>query len=550
MPKFRVGQRVVVLTETHGWGRVIPGMIGEVVNVPDYGDMCYTVIFRIYGYWRGQEICFRAAEVEEAEVEERVAVPEGVCAYCGEELGEDTNETTDGTVCEECIEHYESCAECGDNFRKEGMIDTEDGLVCEPCFEEYYRTCDDCGTKSKEGCGTVDGWVCNSCYNENYHTCARCNDVVPADDTTWVSSSSGDTVRWCAHCSDTFAHRCGDCGQYFTRSAMVTDDICDRCFSDHYGTCGGCGEPVHNDDSYYDEDADEDMCRGCHEGTSRQPTGLREYGYKPTPKFHGVGPLFLGVELEMEAKDCSIGSLREELQTDETLYYMKRDGSLSNGLEVVSHPCSLTYHREEFGWADILQKARKEGARSHDTTTCGIHVHLSRKFFSRVEETRFVAFVNVHSANLIKIARRAGTGYTSYKAKELGAKRITTQEGRYEAVNMYNSTTLEVRIFKGTLKYESFMACLEICDAMARFIKGSNIAEIMQSTDENWGKFLQFLSGKPEYANLYNYMVARSMRVAGPPVVKAPRVRKPKGTKADNYVSFCDYWSQETAFAA
>ena len=58
--------------------------------------------------------------------------------------------------------------------------------------------------------------------------------------------------------------------------------------------------------------------------------------------------------------------------------YIKSDGSLNDGMELVSQPCSIKYHRELFYWDKILQCARDCHYVSHNTKTCGLHVHIGR----------------------------------------------------------------------------------------------------------------------------------------------------------------------------
>lgn len=66
--------------------------------------------------------------------------------------------------------------------------------------------------------------------------------------------------------------------------------------------------------------------------------------------------------------------------------YFKHDGSLDEGCELVTHPMSPEYMMSDAGkkmWRDICEAALAEGMRSHDTSTCGLHVHVSRDFFGK-----------------------------------------------------------------------------------------------------------------------------------------------------------------------
>lgn len=61
--------------------------------------------------------------------------------------------------------------------------------------------------------------------------------------------------------------------------------------------------------------------------------------------------------------------------------YIKSDGSLDDGMELVSHLMTLDYHKD-YCWSDIMRKAVSLGYRSHQTSTCGLHIHINRTAFS------------------------------------------------------------------------------------------------------------------------------------------------------------------------
>ena len=52
--------------------------------------------------------------------------------------------------------------------------------------------------------------------------------------------------------------------------------------------------------------------------------------------------------------------------------YIKSDGSLSDGMEIVTHPMSLRYHKDKMPWAEIMRSAIRMDYRSHKTSTCGL----------------------------------------------------------------------------------------------------------------------------------------------------------------------------------
>jgi hypothetical protein len=58
---------------------------------------------------------------------------------------------------------------------------------------------------------------------------------------------------------------------------------------------------------------------------------------------------------------------------------------------------------------------------------------------------------------------------------------------RYEALNFKNDKTIEFRLFKGTLKYQTIMACLEFTFATWHFCKDASQTQLTTS------EFLKFI---------------------------------------------------------
>lgn len=68
----------------------------------------------------------------------------------------------------------------------------------------------------------------------------------------------------------------------------------------------------------------------------------QSYSYKPAPRFFGDGPVYLGVELEVEAPSYEAKQAGLAAEDRPGWCYAKRDGSLSStGWEMVTHPISL-----------------------------------------------------------------------------------------------------------------------------------------------------------------------------------------------------------------
>lgn len=140
---------------------------------------------------------------------------------------------------------------------------------------------------------------------------------------------------------------------------------------------------------------------------------------------------------------------------------------------------TLNYHRKGMAWADILHKAVSMGYKSHQAGTCGLHVHVNRNAFGRTEDeqeaciARILYFFEKHWEELLKFSRRtqrqldrwaARYGYKEQPREILEHAKKGYHGGRYTCVNLQNDSTIEFRMFRGTLKLNTLIATLQLVD--------------------------------------------------------------------------------------
>ena len=117
------------------------------------------------------------------------------------------------------------------------------------------------------------------------------------------------------------------------------------------------------------------------------------------------------------------------------------------------------------------------GYLSHAAGTCGLHVHISRLAFGCTYEqqeaaiARLLYFVEKFWAELLRFSRRTQSQMNRWAARY--GIRLTPSEqmnhaknscaGRYTAVNLTNADTVEIRMFRGTLKLNTLKATLPVC---------------------------------------------------------------------------------------
>ena len=311
--------------------------------------------------------------------------------------------------------------------------------------------------------------------------CCHCGQTHPLENRVMV----GDDAL-CERCANEETVICSRCGERVYRDDNAGDEntpLCQPCYDRHYTSCVRCGRIIHLDDAYYeDDDEDDPLCYDCHTHARRNKM-IEDYYYKPEPLFHGDGSRYFGVELEVDGAgedDASAGQIMGIANGNgaENLY-CKHDGFLDDGFEMVTHPMTLEYHMKEMPWARILHEAIHLGYTSHQATTCGLHVHVNRDAFGNTEEAqdaviaRILYFFEKNWEELLKFSRRTPRqlerwatryGYKDQPKELLDHAKKGYHGGRYTSVNLTNTDTIEFRIFRGTLKYNTLIATLQLLD--------------------------------------------------------------------------------------
>src|SRR5699024_5639288 len=144
----------------------------------------------------------------------------------------------------------------------------------------------------------------------------------------------------------------------------------------------------------------------------------------------GKDKLYMGVELEIDEGGEDEDSAEEIYyianRTADHLY-MKHDGSLDNGFELVSHPMTLNYHKGKMPWRDILRKAINLHYRSHQAETCGLHIHVNKHAFGRTQAeqedviARLVLFYEKFWAEILRFSRRTESQANHWASRYGGA---------------------------------------------------------------------------------------------------------------------------------
>ena len=384
------------------------------------------------------------------------------------------------------------------------------------CIPQYIYNdiakCSDCGMITT--CASVsDGkYVCRKCLDKGYFECASCGEYHPLSEAHIV-----DGLIYCSTCTRNYVYKCPECGkEHFRRWAIEIDgeptSLCLDCLPLKYDRCQKCGKYFKKGDSSINLYVDEYICDKCKDiimgnidhgivgyhcfNSSKYKIGRR---YMSGEK--GKDLLYYGIELETES--CYLDDIDvDSWVNDGNLIHAESDGSLDDdtGVEWITMPCTLEYHRREFGWNEFCKELVHKGTISHNSSNCGLHIHVNRDGLTPSVIAKMDFLINRMKMLGVILARRNSfysSDYSSNKALEwaigywdevqkgllynirkhkgysysVRTGRDLSHGERYRAVNVTNPYTVEVRIFRGTLNPETIIATLEYVDAVITFAK-------------------------------------------------------------------------------
>lgn len=367
------------------------------------------------------------------------------------------------------------CAICGsvsDNLR-DARINGELVRVCDDCVADLHMVeCRHCGVYHTPytDCTKVDGgyWVCDTCLDELYTRCDECGDYILTEDANYIDGAM----------------------------------LCDWCLDNRYTTCRVCGSLVRY--TQYIDDVGE-VCEDCYRQMREH---FHDYNYKPEAVYYRTdtddeNSLLFGVESEIAGANNTYALCNELRRDIGDSLYCKYDGSLnSGGVEMVTHPCTLAYHRDYMGWDRIYSTAANRDACADES--CGLHIHVGRQQMGQTPTERYetaakiVMVVHAIWDDLVDFSGRDGyqiddwcqrpsvgcfrhyedMGYTDlYEAAT-----ASVADSRYHAVNLQNTATVEFRIFAGTDAESRVLSCLNVTNDIVTFAMTHTPEECLNTT--------------------------------------------------------------------
>ncbi|MFC9249903.1 hypothetical protein [Amycolatopsis thailandensis] len=399
-----------------------------------------------------------------------------------------TDQLTLRCDCSTCVEAMPSCDGC--DLPTESALPSDDhGDVCVTCAKSIgLYPCAECPTL------IADGDTCNvhSAPQPDSFVCGDCRSCRTGE----TSFHATDGRELCGICVEAY-HQCDGCSlfdEYSTaaENSDITQTFCYPCGRDHgYYECRSC-ESLINHGDYCATHIDNAAYDSIH-----------SYDFKPEPIFHGIGPRYLGMELEINVPRGELASCVDDAtEALGELGYLKEDGSIARGFELVTHPMSYRWALDSFPW-QLLSDLHAKGCTGDGI---GLHVHISRAAFAdSFHIYRWMKFVYRNASDVQRLARR----YSSYAAFD-DRERVLVKETckgerippRTLAINTQPEDTLELRVFASSLDAGEVQAALAFADASVGYTRDLTISDLAQRGAWNWNSFTQWLLTRPKYSPL------------------------------------------------
>lgn len=394
-----------------------------------------------------------------------------------------------------------------------------------------------------------DNIFCEECKNKFLSKCVGCGKFYKKEGIKIDKKGN----LYCICCYDNFYGRCQSCEEETLRTSLKQykeNVYCQTCWEIRFGTCEICQNVVFLERLIFNEEYNITHCLNCNPKTK----DIRNYAYRPMKwdfkelpyetknvtkvREKQVGEikqieinertLFMGVELEVEpssevVKETIRGNKNPLLNEAhkflsflkseylDNMFYLKYDSSI-NGFEIVTHPFSLKYSHKYLKWEKILKWLVKNNFTSYLNERCGLHVHLNKAHFNKLDLIKLRTFFSVNSVPLFAFSKRSEKmmEFAKYEVFNLSTFRTELQIGRHWALNINtDKNTVEIRIFRGTLSYERFIASLQFAQAVAFYVKNVGIGFLINNKD-SWQHFIDWCKQETSYSHFVKYVLSKT----------------------------------------
>ena len=197
-----------------------------------------------------------------------------------------------------------------------------------------------------------------------------------------------------------------------------------------------------------------------------------------------------GIENECATLPRNIGAVAFDRKVEKTCpetyckYDVSIDSTYGDGLEVITHPCSIGYWFNS-KLAERLSATAKDCGFSGDNHSCGLHVHISRSPFEKARmdmhdiECKYVLMFERFWDEFLAVSKRADgaltyAGRTHCTSLDRAERFLRNQHAdhdeRYYCINAQNAHTIEVRLWAGTSNPSIMKAYISLCNGISQFL--------------------------------------------------------------------------------
>ena len=374
-------------------------------------------------------------------------------------------------LCDQHIIHGNDWLVCKDK----AIAHIEDAVLCEYC-EEYYSTNEDFREVNVSH-GRTQYWS-ERAWENNAFFCDWTSEHYSDRDFHQVQvSETGDYV--CLEANEEDLYYWDSDNDYHNEPEPDEDE------EEEYAACGRSG--YHSD-----------------RNTRKRWSNLGNYDSKNADVF--------GVELEMKAN--SQGDLEDICaRANGCGFLAEYDGSLDEtlGVEIVAPPIPLAKFRKGV-WSEFMDGIRRLGV-GWDAGTCyGIHISITRSTLSKAQQSKFVRFFADNKAFCEAIAGRRETHYARYQRQSWKVCECYETE-KYLAASIRSENRVEVRIFRSTLKFSSFLKNVQFVAALVEFVRQSSMS---RNTAVEFIKFASHKSRHNRFRELLAFFAEKNLNGSAP----------------------------------
>lgn len=298
--------------------------------------------------------------------------------------------------------------------------------------------------------------------------------------------------------------KCKHCGSRHNLVEIDTGEhICNKCYTAFHYTLCRCNTV------FLPEEGKErcDICErriyeySCNDYSTKPRTEFKFYNkgkvecsYNNQPKRR-----YFGLEMEYSYVDSAeVRSANSKLYNDRFLYN-KRDGSLYNGVEIVTAPMDIDTIKKYFikEMEDIFEYIETVDEVDDTSRNAGVHIHVNKNSIPPMDLYKVHALLNLHCTDderkvLYYLCGRSDVwGECDDHYFKIGTSSslvYTNNSGRHIALNTRNNNTFEFRLFKSTYNSKELLSYIELVEKLLEFANTHGMVDMRISNFILWLK--------------------------------------------------------------